>query len=47
MLDLKYDGVPYEANVEMMVLFGFMVVLTYLLERLCRLGQFKKFVGWF
>ena len=47
MLDLKYENVPYEANVEMMVVFGLMVSSTYLLERLCRFGQYKEFVGWF
>ncbi len=45
--DLKYDGIPYEANIEMLIVFGFMLVSTYLLERLCRFGQYRQFVGWF
>lgn len=47
MFDLKYENVPYEANIEMLVVFGLMVSSTYLLERLCRFGQYKAFVGWF
>jgi len=47
MFNLKYEGIPYQANLEMLGVFGFMVVSTYLLERLCRFGQYKEFVGWF
>lgn len=45
--DLKYTGIPYEANLEMLVIFGFMVISTFLLEKVCRFGQYKEFVGWF
>ena len=45
--DLKYTGISYDANIEMMVVFGFMVTSTYLLERVCRFAQYKEFVGWF
>lgn len=47
MFDLKYEGIDYNANLEMLALFGFMAISTYLLERLCRFGQYKEFVGWF
>lgn len=47
MFELKYDGIPYQANIEMLTVFGFMVLSTYLLERLCRFAQYKEFVGWF
>ena len=47
MFDLKYEGISYGANIEMLVVFGFMVVSNYLLERLCRFAQYKEFVGWF
>ena len=41
LFDLKYENISYDANVEMLVVFGFMVVSTYLLERVCRFGQYK------
>lgn len=47
MFNLKYEGVPFEANLEMLTVFGFMVLSTYLLERLCRFAQYREFVGWF
>lgn len=47
MFDLKFENVPYEANLEMLTVFGLMVGSTYMLERLCRFGQYKEFVGWF
>lgn len=31
LFDLKYEGIPYDANIEMLVVFGFMVISTYLL----------------
>ena len=41
LFDLKYEGVPYNANLEMLTVFGFMVFSTYMLERLCRFGQYR------
>jgi len=32
---------------EMLTVFGFMVISTYMLERLCRFAQYREFVGWF
>lgn len=46
-MDLKFEGVPYEANVKMLLAFGFLTVSTYVLDRLCRFGQYKRIVGWF
>lgn len=46
-IDLKFDGVPYEANIQMLSAFGFLVFSTYFLDRLCRFAQYKKVVGWF
>ena len=45
--ELKYEGISYDVNIEMMIVFGFMVLSTYLLERVCRFAQYKEFVGWF
>ena len=45
--DLKYDGVPYEANLEMLTAFGFLTLSTYFLDRLCRFAQYRRVVGWF
>jgi hypothetical protein len=41
LFDLKYEGVPYHANLEMLTVFGFMVFSTYMLERLCRFAQYR------
>lgn len=41
MFDLKYEGVDYHANIEMLVVFGFMAISTYMIERLCRFAQYK------
>jgi hypothetical protein len=46
-IDLKFEGVPYQANVEMLCAFGFLVFSTYFLDRLCRFAQYRKIVGWF
>jgi hypothetical protein len=45
-LNLKFDKVPYEANIEMLKTFGLMVFSSYTLERICKFGQFKAFFGW-
>jgi hypothetical protein len=45
-LNLKFDKVPYEANIEMLKTFGIMVFASYALERICKYGQFKAFFGW-
>ncbi len=45
--DLKYDGIPFQAHVEMLVVFGLLVTSTYILDRLCRFAQYKQFIGWF
>lgn len=45
-LNLKFDKVPYEANIEMLKTFGLMVGSSYALERICKFGQFKAFFGW-
>lgn len=45
-LNLKFDKVPYEANIEMLKTFGLMVFSSYTLERICKYGQFKSFFGW-
>lgn len=46
-LDLKFEGIPYEANIKMLMAFGFLTFSTYFLDRLCRFGQYKRVVGWF
>lgn len=46
-LDLKYDGIPYEANMKMLAAFGILTFSTYFLDRLCRFAQYKRVVGWF
>lgn len=45
-LNLKFAGVPYQANIEMLKVFGLMVFCSYTLERICKFGQFKAFFGW-
>ena len=45
-VDLKYDGIPFNAHVEMMVVFTSMVSSTYLLDRFCRFAQYGEVVGW-
>lgn len=45
-LNLKFDKVPYEANIEMLKVFGLMVFSSYSLERICKFGQFRAFFGW-
>lgn len=47
MIDLKFDNVPYSANIEMLGAFGFLTFATYFLDRFCRFAQYKKVVGWF
>lgn len=47
MIDLKFDNVPYEANLKMLAAFGFLTFSTYFLDRFCRFAQYKKIVGWF
>ena len=46
-LDLKFEGVPYEANIKMLGAFGFLTLSTYFLDRFCRFAQYKRVVGWF
>jgi hypothetical protein len=46
-IDLKYDGIPFEANIKMLYAFGFMTFSTYFLDRMCRFAQYKKVIGWF
>lgn len=41
MFDLKYEGVDYHANIEMLAVFSFMAISTYMIERLCRFAQYK------
>ena len=47
MIDLKFDNVPYEANLKMLAAFAFLTFSTYFLDRLCRFAQYKKVIGWF
>jgi hypothetical protein len=47
MIDLKFDNVPYTANLKLLGAFGFLTFSTYFLDRLCRFAQYKKVVGWF
>ena len=46
-IDLKYDGIPFEANLKMLYAFGFMTFSTYFLDRMCRFAQYKRVIGWF
>lgn len=46
-IDLKYEGVPFEANIKMLYAFAFMTVSTYMLDRLCRFAQYRRVIGWF
>ena len=46
LVDLKFKNVPYEANVEMIKIFGLMVGGSYFLDKICRFGQFRRFTGW-
>jgi hypothetical protein len=47
MIDLKFDNVPYIANLKMLGAFGFLTFSTYFLDRFCRFAQYKKVIGWF
>jgi len=38
---LKFDGIPFAAHVEMLVVFSVLVSSTYLLDRFCRFAQYK------
>ena len=46
-IDLKFEGVPFEANLKMLYAFAFLTISTYFLDRLCRFAQYRRVVGWF
>ena len=46
-IDLKFEGIPFEANLKMLYAFAFLTLSTYFLDRLCRFAQYRRVVGWF
>lgn len=46
-IDLKFEGIPFEANLKMLYAFAFLTTSTYFLDRFCRFAQYKRVVGWF
>ena len=45
-LDLKFNGIRYEANMELFYLFSKIVLANYVLEIGCRFFKFKTLYNW-
>jgi len=45
-IDLKFNGISYDANMELFYLFAKIVIANYILEISCRYAKFKKLYNW-